>query len=458
MSPFCLLVSLAGVAVSAGTATAGTETSPRTAPLARQSSATTSDLFRSGVELSRAALVEAVLERNPSLEAARYAIAASEQLRSQATALDDLDVSYAFAPSSVLSSDTRYGQVIALRQRFPFPGRLRAQGGIADAGTEVTRQHYERERLALATRTSALFDDYYLVLRAHEINEDHLRLLESFQAVATARYAAGLAAQQDPIQAEVEVVHLLHRRAVLETQQQIIVAQINALLHRSPAEELPAPSRALEPPPQLARTSEELEELALQSRPELKAIEASIAGHQFELRLRGLESRPDFEASASFNSMWAQSDHRWMFGVGVNIPLSRKRLRAGIAEAEATIASVESRRAALVDRIRSEVVQAAHRLELAHHVISLYSSRILPAARDQLSAARTGFETGSNTFLAVIAAEKNLRNAELAALEALADAHRRHVELLASLGLVPGDSTDSLFSLNSLNEAKGGSR
>jgi outer membrane protein TolC len=76
----------------------------------------------------------------------------------------------------------------------------------------------------------------------------------------------------------------------------------------------------------------------------------------------------------------------------------------------------------------------------AHHVAELYVSRILPAARDHIEAARIAFEAGNAPFLEVVQAEKNLRASELAYLETLADWSRRRAELARTLGELPPDS------------------
>ena len=57
---------------------------------------------------------------------------------------------------------------------------------------------------------------------------------------------------------------------------------------------------------------------------------------------------------------------------------------------------------------------------------------------DQVDAARSGFETGRNSFLTLIDAERNLRNVELGYEEALANLGRRRAELDRALGRIPG--------------------
>ena len=391
--------------------------------------------------LDRETVIRAVVARNPTIEAARQAWEAAREREPQLSSLDDPSVSYSVAPLSIGAGDVRYGQSIGFAQRLPYPGKLRLRGEIARAEAEAARHDYQAVRLQLATLASLLFDDYYFVVRALEINAEHIGLLEDFQRIATARYVSGLAAQQDPLQAEVEVAHVLHRDVVLRTSQRTIVAQLNALLHRAPDASLPPPPSELAVPAPRELDITGQADRALANRPELKARLAEIEAREAEVRLREKDFYPDFEATTSFNSRWGNSEHRWTVGIGINIPIRRDRLRAASAEAAAALKQVESARTALEDTIRAEVYMAQERLLEAEHVVELYRSRLLPPSRDQIRAARAGFETSQNSFLALIEAERNQRSVQLGYEEALTDFYRRRAELDRALGRIPALSS-----------------
>ena len=394
-------------------------------------------LFGGMAHLEREAFIRLVLSRNPSVEAARQAWQAASQREPQAKALDDPVVSYALAPLSIGTSDARYGQIIQASQRLPFRGKLGLRGDVARAYAEAAHQDYEAVRLRLATTASLLFDDYFLVYRALEINDEHLRLLEDWQRIAIARYAAGRASQQDPIQAEVEAARLMHHRVVLSTAQRTIAAQMSALLHRGPEELLPPPPPELDLPEEEKLDLRELEKAAVSSRPELRAVAATLEAGATYVRLQEKELYPDFEASTAFNSMWGVSQHRWTIGLAVTLPLQRDRLHAQVAEAEALVKRDQSRRLELEDRIRAEVYTAYERLGEARHVVELYRNRLLPASGDQVQAALAGFETGQNSFLALIEAERNRRTIRLEYQAALSDFYRRRAELDQAVGRLP---------------------
>jgi outer membrane protein TolC len=92
----------------------------------------------------------------------------------------------------------------------------------------------------------------------------------------------------------------------------------------------------------------------------------------------------------------------------------------------------------LEDEVRLAVRSAAVRLGEAHHLLVIVQDRRLPASRDRVAAARVGFETGRDDFLALIEAERSLRDAELALDEARAAVSRRFAELEAAAGRTPG--------------------
>ena len=396
--------------------------------------------------VDRQALVRTVLERNPSLEAARQAWRAAQARVPQARALADPMLSFGIAPLSLLPGSPP-GQTLELRQDLPYPGKRDLRGRMAEAEAEMVLSDYSMARLELAATAALLFEDYRLVHRAIEINQDHLRLLEDLREAAAARYAAGLASQQDPIQAEIEGTGLLERGIELEAEREGLMARINALLHRRPGLPLPPPEAdaadAGGPGPALP-SPEALEEAALAARPEMAGSLAGLRARQAGIDLARRERQPDFGIMGSYNSMWMGTEHRWMAGVSVSLPVRTARLAAAEAEAAARLAQAESDRARLEIEIRAGVRERLASLAEARRRIELYDDRLLPAVRDSIQAARAAFETGQASFLTVIEAERALRRAQLGFEQALADRRRREVEIDRALGRLPAGSPPDL--------------
>jgi len=396
------------------------------------------DPFPGAARLERTALVEAVLRRNPSIRAARWAWKAALARYPQETSLDDPMLGYGVAPASFGSDVVQDGHRVELSQRIPFPGKLSLRGEIALAEAEAARNDLEAVRLRLAAMASLLFDELWLLERSLAINAEHRALLADFREIAVARYEVGVASQQDPLQAEVEEAHLLHRELSLEAARRVAREQLNLLLHRAPDAALPPLPDAPDPPRAWDAHREALFEEALAASPELRATQARVEGRASAVALARREFLPDFNLVGVYDRIWQERELQPFVGVQMNVPLRISRRRAALAEAEARLAQAESERAGRADEVRFAVASGAERLEEAHHVLRIYELRLLPAARDQVEAARAGFETGRDSFLVLIEAERNLRGVRLGYEQALADLSRRHTELERALGRMPG--------------------
>jgi outer membrane protein TolC len=388
--------------------------------------------------LEREALVLAVLARNPNLEAARQAWRAALSEHPQARSLEDTVASYLLAPLSIRSDAVRFGQIIQVEQRFPTPGKFRFAGEVALAEAEAMQGAHDTVRLTLALMASSLFDDYYRVTRVLALNDQHRKLIEEIRESAMIQYEAGRVSQQDALQAEVERAHIIHQRVMLDSERRVIVAQINGLLHQRPELPLPEPPERMEPASIDVPQTEGLQLEALDNRPELHAARSQLQAADSAVGLLKRDYSPAVGLMGEYNSMWAETQHRWMAGASLNLPLQIRSRKAAVDQAEANAGQAAAELSAKRDEVRVEVDQARQRVLEAQHVVQLYQVQLMPAARAQIDAAESGYETGGNSFQALIDAERSLRTLEVEYEEALASLGQRAAELDRARGILPG--------------------
>jgi outer membrane protein TolC len=346
-------------------------------------------------------------------------------------------LAYSLAPASIGSSQVDTGQRVTLSQALPFPGKRGLRGEVALAEAEAAANDFAAVRLRLAALASLLFDEAYLIERKLAVNDAHRALLAELRAIAIARYEAGVAAQQDPLEAELVEAELLHRDVALRADREITREQLNVLLHRSPELPLPASPARLEPRAPAGEPRDALLARALAERPELRAAEARIAAREAAVSLARREYLPDLRLMGGYDTFEEESELRPMVGLELNLPLRRARRAAALDEAEAALEEARSARAGLDDQVRFSVGRALERLAEAHHALEIFRDRMLPAARDRVASARASFETGQSDFSTVIDAERRLRDAELGHEEAAVEVSRRHAELDRALGALP---------------------
>jgi outer membrane protein TolC len=389
--------------------------------------------------LDRRLLIDAALAANREVEAMRQGWRAAVAEVPAAGALDDPMLSYEIAPLSIGSSSARFGQRAVVSQKLPFPGKRTLERDAAIAEAEAMRGDYQATQLVIAELASQLFDDAYLNARGLEVNDHHRVLVEQMKKAAELRIASGRGSTQDALEAEVELGHLEHERLMLETERVAIIARINGLLHREPSAQLPAPPSELAVPPQPPALAT-LQRDALEARPQKAAAEARVRQGEANVASARRSYYPDFELMTSYDSMWDMPEHRWMIGFGIDVPLQRGKRAAEVEAANARVAQARANVDRAIDEIMVEVTRAHRELVEALHVVHLYDERLLPAARTQVDAALAGFTTGANDFPAVIQAQRSLRDIQLAAFRARADAWNQQAMLERAVGRVTGGS------------------
>lgn len=123
----------------------------------------------------------------------------------------------------------------------------------------------------------------------------------------------------------------------------------------------------------------------------------------------------------------------------MNIPLFRERRHAKVAEQQEVFQSAKALKAAQERGIQSRIEQALYIYRDAEHRVSLYREELLPKVKQQLEVAVSGFQSGKNSILEIIDAEKNLLGFELAESRALADKALALAKLEAQTGSILTD-------------------
>lgn len=396
---------------------------------ATASSASQEVLFGPDDQLDIKQLVQAVLDRNPSIGAMRSAWQAAASRVDQADALDDPMLSYAFAPETRHAQGQDFGQNIQLSQKLPWPGKLGLRADSARFEAQASEEDIERLRLHLIEVTTRSFADWYYIHEALRINRINQALWKEFKNIAEVKYSAGRATKQDAIRADVESAMLEHQAIVLAREHSDILARLNTLLNRAPDAPLPPPVRLSVAKSVPAIT--QLRQLALTNHPELKMLLAQQHARDAQVSLAEREYYPDFNLSVGYNSLWNQEEKRFIVGVGINIPLAQDKRDAHVSEKLARALQIKWQIADKQSEILGAVQRAYNRLEESHHVLTLYHNKLLPLADENLQAARADYQSGKGNFLDLVSAEKNLIQNQLNHVQAQAD-YYRHLAMLAN--------------------------
>jgi outer membrane protein TolC len=277
----------------------------------------------------------------------------------------------------------------------------------------------------------------YSVDRALEIIEKNLQIINDFVTIAESRYSVGQGVQQDIFKAGLERSKMLDMRITLQQQRRSLAANLNYLLYR-PSDTIVGPVADFELP-QISLSARQLNDLAYESRPQVKNLitqaNKGMAGH----RLAQKEFYPDF--NLSFEYMFREASmndpgyNMFSLGVTFNLPFQREKRRAMLAESSSeTTMSVEELNG-LKNSISYTISDTLAQMERRRKLVELYKGGIIPQAEQSLESAVISYRVGKVDFLTLLDGRVSLFNYEKELYESKAEFMMKLAQLEAAVGV-----------------------
>ncbi len=372
------------------------------------------------------ALVATAIESAPELAAARADVEAAKRRIEPARTLADPMLSTTYQNDGrALSLGSAEGSFVGLMlaQPLPWPGKRALAGRAAEnEAREIETGALARAALTIEARVRNAWYDVALARSLDTLVDERRETARQIEETTRARYAAGLAVQQDVLRAQVELARIDEMKAA---QRAAIVAREAELQRLTGATSFAATLPEIAPLPADAIAS------ALQRSPELASARQGIATNRVRVDIAKKNFRPDFVVSGG--SMYRggfEMGPMWQLGVGVSLPLwSEKRQQNQLAEAEARTrasaaeADVVERDVAL--RTRERIAQ----LEAANDVAALYRDKVVPLDQLAVESVLASYRAGKVPFVAVLDAVNALYADRATYLGRLADAAKWRVAI-----------------------------
>jgi len=328
-------------------------------------------------------------------------------------------------PSRV--GDTKY----TLLQPLPFWGKRDLKREVAAAEAAQADGRALDSWAEIASRIKSLYAQYWLTHQALQLTRDNIELSRQLEQIAQARYAGGLAAQQDAIRAQVERSMLDAELVGMEAEYHHLSAFINAMLARPANSTLAAPAALRPLPDRLDHAA--LNQRLLAGNPQL-AIETARRGGAEKSRDLAYRNRyPDFTVGVAPMQVGNRVD-AWSLMLELNLPLQQGSRRSQERESERMLEAAAARQEALSHRLHGELNAALSNLEAARSTEQINRSRLLPQAELTFKSALAGYENGKVDFATLLDAQRQIRNAKLALLRAQASQQLRLAEIERLLG------------------------
>ena len=351
------------------------------------------------------------LSQNPEIQVKRKQVEAAAMRVPQAASLEDpmLDVTgYPFYPFVPQQVGGRVTYEIMASQQVPWFGKLRTKACAAEAEVDAARAELVVAELEVLEQVKRAYYELYLVQTSIEITEQSRKLAVDFSKIAETKYRTGTVGQQDLLRAQLEVSNIDTELVRMRQELQSAQARLARLLHVSP--ETPVQALPELPAEQIPNDLERLYALAIEARPDLHAQLAAIRRDRLNVDLARLQYYPDVTLKANWGDMGTaqamspEADGIGMLGVGfgANIPIYRKRLDAGVREAEAKTVASAWEYDALRDKTQEEVKDLFAQLTSQEQLLTLFRTEIIPKAELTLKVSTSAYQTGKIDILMLI--------------------------------------------------------
>lgn len=393
-----------------------------------------------------AQLIETAVTSNPELKSsqARWQMFASKA--KQAATLDDPMVMFKLQnmlarEPFVFNKDPQSAKVIGISQQLPFWGKRAIKQEVAALEAESYKWSIEERKLELARMVKETYYQIWAVDKANEIVEKNLRILTDFVTIAESKYSVGQGVQQDIYKANLEKSKMIDMQITLKQQRKSLEANLNYLLYRPG--NTPVGAVADFTLPLLSLSAEQLNQVALEKRPQVKNLASLASKGEASRRLARKEFYPDF--NVSFEYMFKEAIatdmitdpgyNMFTLGVTFNLPFQQEKRHAMIAESasETTMATEELN--GLKNTISYTINDTLAQLERRRRLVELYKEGIIHQAEQSLESAVIGYRVNKVDFLTLLDGRMSLFTYERELYESQAEYMMKLAQLEAAVGM-----------------------
>ena len=319
-------------------------------------------------------------------------------------------------------------------QQFPYPGKLKLRGAVADRDADTAKAHVE---VVLQDEIEMLKTTYIHLAYLQQtlgILQQNAALLQQIEEQAAAHYATGQGNQRDVLKAQLEQTKILHE---ISMHHQLVgedQAVLKRILRRSQdsADIVPEVLAATF----LRYTASEVLEKVREQNPNVHADAAMIQRNQTAVELAQKDFRPDFEVSYMYENTDRKFRDYYMLSLSVNFP-RRKPRRAALAQAQVNVERAQQEQDSELQTVLAEVQKQYVTVKTSEEQLLIYRDGLVPQAQATIQAGLAAYESNRADFESLFSSYIDVLNLDLEYQQTLLDHETAltHIERLAGVTL-----------------------
>lgn len=378
-------------------------------------------------------LVAEALQNTPEMTAARAAVDAAQHRVEPARTLPDPSASLTYQNDgrtpSLGSAEGSYAGLM-LTQALPWPGKLALAGkAAASEAKEVETGTVGRTTLTIESRVRTAWYDLELAHALDRLVDERRETARQIEATTRARYAAGLAIQQDVLRAQVELARIDELKSAQAATIASRTAELNRLLGRQ--QDAPVGSPADIPSAASIPDAASIVASVLARSPEAAAARQAVETGSVRVDIAKKNFLPDLVVSGG--SMYRgnfEMGPMWQVGVGVSLPIwSDRKQKNQLAEAEARVIEQRAQGDVIARELELRTRERIAQLESADRIAALYRDKVVPLDQLSYESALASYQAGKVPFITVFEAINTLYADRATYLGRLAEAAKWRVAI-----------------------------
>ncbi len=330
------------------------------------------------------------IKQNPEVLAAERQIEQARGRRSQASALEqpELSVSWEKIPSG--GSFSRAGdRIVEVGQNIPLPNKLFLKKSAAGRDVDIAFEELGRVQAMVTARVKKAYYAVFFRQKSLESLEFTVGLLRQFQEATLSKYQAGGMAYFEVIRARVEVVKTENEIIGVRAEFASAKTDFNLVLGRAGSEDFELTDKPVFAPYVKSR-DETVRELLEKSRTlKIARFTKEREGRNLQLARWGLA--PDLKLAGGFQSE-AGGAYRPNVGFGLSVPLWWWGPKGAITENRASFQISQIRETAVNRILAAEVERAYTLVKSAENQVSLFEKSLLREVDEELKAGINAYQ------------------------------------------------------------------
>jgi outer membrane protein TolC len=277
-------------------------------------------------------------------------------------------------------------------------------------------------RLRIRVEVRKAFFDLLLAQEELRIHDQHVDIARQAIEAARIKYTVGKVPQQDVLKAQLAMTRLEEHMIRFDRDAEVARAQMNTLLGRDPATpirvegdfgigtDLPA--------------GKQLEQLSLQSRPDLEEAQAAAEKSRQEQSLANKAFVPDFNIAGGYMLMPTGNNPRsnYMIEGSVTLPwLNRRKHDAEISESTVKVTEQDAEVAATRNAVFGQIEEALAEARAAQRLARVYHDSLEPQAEATLHAAVIAYENNQTDLLDLLDSQMAVIDVDLAWFQSMGE-------------------------------------